>query len=89
MSIYELIGWTGALSFIAAYLLLVAGFISSEKPLYHVLNALGGIFLTINAIHLLDMPTVVVNLVWTIIAGFAIYKVMARMRKHRSEASDS
>lgn len=81
MSIYELIGWAGAFSFITAYLLLVAGYLSAEKPLYHIFNALGGIFLTINALHLLDMPTVVVNLVWTVIAAFAIVKVRARLKK--------
>ena len=49
MDIYELIGWVGALSFIAAYLLLVTDKISVEKPFYHILNAMGGICLTLNS----------------------------------------
>jgi hypothetical protein len=62
--IYELIGWIGAFSYILAYILLIMKRLSAEKQLYHVLNALGGICLVINAIALHDMPNLIVNFVW-------------------------
>ena len=81
MTIYEIIGWIGALSFIVAYFLLVAGFLSADKGLYHVLNAIGGICLVINAFNLMDLPTIVVNGVWSGIAFFALFQIYQRNRK--------
>lgn len=75
MFLYTMIGWLGAIIFIAAYFLLSMKFISADKPLYHFLNAAGGICLVINALHLSDLPNVVVNTVWTTIAFFAVYRI--------------
>ncbi|MGS2763980.1 CBU_0592 family membrane protein [Sinomicrobium sp. M5D2P9] len=75
MFIYPIIGWTGAIIFIIAYFLLSAKLISAEKPLYHYLNAAGGICLVINGLHLSDLPNVVVNAVWTTIALWAVYRI--------------
>ncbi|MGB0521829.1 MAG: CBU_0592 family membrane protein [Flammeovirgaceae bacterium] len=78
MGMYEFIGWVGAIAFIVAYFLLVAGKLSAEKPFYHALNVLGGLCLVINAVHLIDKPTIVVNLVWTAIALVAIIKIVRK-----------
>ncbi|MEH6682599.1 MAG: hypothetical protein V7724_18805 [Sediminicola sp.] len=68
MLLYTIIGWIGALVFILAYLLLSLQILSAKKKLYHVLNAIGGICLIINAVHLRDFPNLVVNAVWAVIA---------------------
>jgi len=78
MELYQIIGWIGALSFIVAYFLLAIGYLSADKPTYHALNILGGLCLVINAVNLLDLPTIVVNAVWTAIAVFALIKVVRR-----------
>lgn len=75
MYICEIIGWFGAFFYILAYGLLIMKRLSSERRLYHTLNAVGGVCLVINAIALNDMPNLIVNFVWTGIALFAIYKV--------------
>ncbi len=78
MGIYEMIGWLGALLFIFAYFFLVLGWLSSERGPYHLMNALGGICLVINAVNLSDMPTLVVNAVWGVIALYALVKILKR-----------
>jgi len=75
MYIYETIGWFGAFFYILAYGLLIMKRLSSERQLYHTLNAMGGVCLVVNAIALDDMPNLIVNFVWMGIALFAIYKV--------------
>jgi hypothetical protein len=72
---YELIGWFGAFSYILAYVLLIMKRLSHEKEPYHLLNALGGICLVINATALDDLPNLIVNLVWMGMALFAIYRI--------------
>jgi hypothetical protein len=68
MLLYTIVGWIGALIFILAYMLLSLHILSAKKKLYHILNAIGGICLIINALHLKDFPNLVVNAVWAIIA---------------------
>ncbi|MGS2740411.1 CBU_0592 family membrane protein [Sinomicrobium sp. M5D2P17] len=75
MFVYTIIGWIGAIVFIIAYFLLSVKLISAEKPLYHYLNAIGGVCLVVNALHLSDLPNVVVNVVWTSIALLAVYRI--------------
>ncbi|UGU17159.1 hypothetical protein LS482_04635 [Sinomicrobium kalidii] len=75
MFLYTMMGWLGAVIFIVAYFLLSMKYISADRPLYHSLNAAGGICLVINALHLSDLPNVVVNTVWTIIAVLAVYRI--------------
>ncbi|MDW7695738.1 hypothetical protein R9C00_24685 [Flammeovirgaceae bacterium SG7u.111] len=75
MTVYELIGWLGAITFIVAYFLLSIKVLSGSKSLYHILNAIGGACLVINAIELQDNPTFVVNIVWTVIALGAVVRI--------------
>ncbi|UII32775.1 hypothetical protein LVD17_02875 [Fulvivirga ulvae] len=79
MKLHELIGWFGAITFIVAYFLLSIKVIRGTGILYHVLNAVGGLCLVINAVYLRDNPTFVVNLVWMLIA------IVATVRNVRSE----
>jgi lipid-A-disaccharide synthase-like uncharacterized protein len=75
MDLFQLVGWLGVLLFIVAYLLLSVEILSADKLLYHFLNMLGGIALVINAVHISDHPTIVVNAVWGIIAFGAMIKI--------------
>lgn len=78
MSFFEICGWIGALSYIGAYFLLSIKVISSNKPLFHLLNALGGLCLIINAIGLKDSPNLIVNLIWMLIALFTTGRIMLK-----------
>lgn len=78
----NIIGWLGTFCYIIAYLLLSLGKIRSERPLYHFLNILGAVGLTVNALHLEDYPNVIVNLVWF---GIAVAAVVLILRKRARE----
>lgn len=81
MNIAEVIGWVGALLFVLAYLLLISGKLSVRKTTYHWMNAIGGFCLVLNAVCIWDLPTIFVNLVWSIIAFFGIYKIIAKTNR--------
>ncbi|MCL6217690.1 CBU_0592 family membrane protein [Zunongwangia pacifica] len=82
MTFISFIGWFGAIIFIIAYFLLSAGYLSAQKPTYHVLNVIGGLCLVINAVTLNDFPNILVNIVWALIALFAIYRITKDRRKN-------
>lgn len=64
----QLIGWTGTLAYIAAYICVSLRILKSDTHFYHALNAVGGVCLVINAFSLTDLPAIVVNLAWILIA---------------------
>ena len=74
------LGWIGTFSYLLAYFLLSIKKIRSDEKLYHILNIIGAIGLTYNAIFLNDYPNVIVNIVWAIIALAAIF-LIARGRR--------
>ena len=76
MDVYSIVGWAGAIIFIVAYLLLSMEKLSTERPLYHFLNAAGAICLVINAIKFDDFPNILVNGVWAIIAFYAVFRIL-------------
>lgn len=83
----EYIGWIGALLFIISYLLLSLEYLSAQKYLYHILNAIGAFCLVFNATSIEDYPNIFVNAVWGLIAIVAAVKRMqpTKKRKSRSE----
>ena len=75
-TINELIGWTGASAFVIAYFLLSIKVLTSDKILYHILNAAGGILMSISTFNMMDRPAFFVNLVWMGIAVFSIIRII-------------
>ncbi|KYP16265.1 hypothetical protein [Flavihumibacter sp. CACIAM 22H1] len=70
--VYPIIGWIGTIAYLLGYLLLSTNKLKSSQISYHVLNVIGSFGLTANAIHYMDFPNIVVNIVWGIIACCAI-----------------
>lgn len=68
-----IIGWTGGILYIVAYLLLCMNKLKADTFTYHLLNILGALGLIFNAFALKDAPNVIVNLIWMSIAMYAIY----------------
>lgn len=75
MNTYQLIGWMGTILFIVSYGLLSIRKIQADKILYQGMNALAALCLVINAIHIGDNPTLVVNGLWMGISVYAIFTV--------------
>jgi membrane-bound ClpP family serine protease len=75
MTIIQWIGWAGVAFYLVGYFLLVVKRISADKYTYHILNALGAVGLIINAVSLKDNPNIVVNVVWLLMAIYAVCNV--------------
>jgi len=72
------LGWIGTFAYLIAYLLLSTGKLKGDQKLYHMLNIMGAIGLTYNAVALSDYPNVIVNIVWAVIAVWAILLIQRR-----------
>lgn len=71
----DVIGWAGALAVLLGYGLISNGKLSGDSRLYQLLNLAGGIFLLINTIYFEAFPSAFVNVVWIVIAIFALIKI--------------
>lgn len=80
----EVVGWIGAVMYIAAYLLLTIGKLSPDSSLYHLMNILGATGLIVNAVHFSDYPNVVTNLLWLGIGLYAVAAIAMRRRRNRT-----
>lgn len=66
--LFNIIGWIGATVYVVAYLLMSMRVISAHSKRFHALNLLGAIGVSIAAIYNNDTPSIVLNVVWGIIA---------------------
>lgn len=81
MGIAKLLGWIGTIAYLVAYFLLCIKKIKAEKPLYHLLNIIGALGLIFNAWSLNDYPNLAVNIIWALIAFYAIF-LIAKKSNH-------
>jgi hypothetical membrane protein len=73
-TIFEIIGWGGALLLLAGYFLFSLGKFDKKLWAYHVFNFVSSFLLLINAIYTDSGPFILVNSVWCIIATVAYIK---------------
>lgn len=74
-NIHLALGWTGTFFYLLAYLLLSINKLKPDQRIYHWLNVIGAAGLTANAFYYADMPNVVVNVLWGVIAVGAIIAI--------------
>lgn len=79
--IVSIVGWIGVVSYVVAYVLLTFGWLPANTTRYHLLNAVGGTCLVVHASSHYDLPDLVVNIVWTLIAAFAIARIVASRKR--------
>jgi ABC-type transport system involved in multi-copper enzyme maturation permease subunit len=82
--IYPVLGWVGTLAYLLAYFLLSINKLNARQVSYHTLNVVGAVGLTVNSLYYTDLPNVVVNIVWGIIAVSAVI-VLYRKKKQREK----
>jgi len=80
----QLIGWTGTLAYIAAYICVSLRILKPDTHFYHILNVVGGVCLVINAFSLTDMPAIVVNIAWIVIAFASMIRNRFFKKHHAS-----
>jgi hypothetical protein len=83
IGLYPILGWVGTLAYLLGYFLLSINKINARQMIYHMLNVVGALGLTANALHYADLPNVVVNLVWGLIAISALV-VLSRKKKKQN-----
>lgn len=77
----DITGWVGSLCVVAAYGLLSARKVNAHSKLYQALNIIGSICLIVNTLFYSAYPSTFVNIVWLIIAIFAIINIYKGVKK--------
>ena len=70
----EIIGWIGAVLIVGSYFFNINGRLKSSSPLYIISNLLGGIFFTVNTLVHHAYPSMIVNIIWVVIAVAALFR---------------
>jgi hypothetical protein len=72
----DIIGWIGAVEVIAAYGMNSYGQLTSDSAIFQLLNLTGAIFLIANTWYNKAYPSMVINIIWTVIAIVALIKII-------------
>ena len=74
----EVVGWAGALLILLAYLLISAGKLTGQSPLYQWMNIVGAAGFVINGWSHRAIPSTALNVVWMGIGAVALWKIAQR-----------
>ena len=70
----EILGWTASALIVGSYALNISGKLPTTSKLYVWANIFGGLFFVINTFYHQAYPSMVVNIVWVIIAIVMLLK---------------
>ncbi len=70
----EIIGWTAAVTMLAAYMLLTTGRIASHSARYQWLNVLSGAGFILNSGWNGAYPSACLNLIWVAIGLYGLFR---------------
>ncbi|WP_309660866.1 hypothetical protein [Sphingomonas sp.] len=74
----ETAGWVGATLILLAYLLLSMGRVTGQSPLYQGMNIVGAAGFIVNGWWHGALPSAVLNVIWMLIGGVALWRIWAR-----------
>jgi len=77
----DLIGWIGSIELVLAYLLVSYERIGATTRVYQWLNLTGSILLMANTAYYGAFPSTFVNVIWTLIAIAALYRIIFQVKK--------
>lgn len=72
-TLLETLGWIGAVTLIVAYALVSYGRVRGSSVMYQALNIAGSVLLAANTAWHHAWPSVIVNVVWAMIAIGALF----------------
>ena len=81
--IFDALGWIGAFLLLLAYAMVSFKKLEADSLVYQGLNVAASVLLAINTIYHGAFPSSFVNIVWTIIAIFAILTVTRKYAKSK------
>lgn len=70
----EILGWIGAVLIVGAYSLNIYGVWKTNSMRYIAANLIGGLFFVVHTFVHHAFPSMIVNIIWVIIAVTAIFK---------------
>jgi hypothetical protein len=73
-TLIEILGWIGTILILLAYFLVSNKKVSGDSTVYQLMNLLGVIGVGVNVFHQRAWPAVALQVVWGIIAIFALIK---------------
>lgn len=76
----DILGWIGSAAVVTAYALISLHKTTGGSRLYQVLNLVGSVGLVVNTAYYRAYPSTFVNLVWLVIAAFALVKIATRQQ---------
>ena len=74
----EVVGWAGATLILSAYWLLSAGKFTGQSAAYQWMNAFGAAGFTVNGWWHGALPSAVLNVIWMLIGGVALWRIKAK-----------
>ena len=74
----EIAGWTGAALILGAYLLLSMGRLTGQSALYQGMNVAGAAGFIVNGWWHGAVPSAVLNVIWMMIGGVALWRIARR-----------
>ncbi len=72
----EGVGWYGVFAILTAYLLISMDVVIADSWVYQVLNLTGAVGILIDSWHAKNYQPAVLNLIWFVIAGVAISRLL-------------
>ena len=76
--VVEIVGWSGALLILAAYLLLSMGRLTGQSRAYQWMNVVGAAGFVVNGWWHGALPSTSLNVVWMAIGIVALWKIASR-----------
>lgn len=81
----DVLGWVGAVMILTAYALISYKKVEGDSLSYQMLNILASIFLTLNTAYYGAIPSTLVNIIWAVIAAWAIFAIFRNWKRNAVE----
>ena len=78
----EIMGWIASVLIVGSYALNITGRLSASSKTYVLANIIGGIFFVVNTYYHKAYPSMIVNVIWVIIA---IYMISKKKKKNNAK----
>ena len=73
-----MIGWTGAVLILGAYILVTIGRLTGQSLLFQWLNLVGAAFFVVNGWWHGALPSATLNIIWMLFAGGTLWTLWKR-----------
>jgi hypothetical protein len=73
-TLVEILGWIGSVLIVGSYALNITGRLAATNKLYVLANIVGGLFFVVNTYFHQAYPSMMVNIIWVIIAIIMLNK---------------